>query len=610
MGTATENRTAGKAVPTRDQIDNRYTWNLADLYASEDAWEADFKKVQQLTEKASAFAGRLNESPETLYDCLKARSDAGLIISQLFQYAKLNQDLDNRVSKYQAMTDRAATLASQFRAAFSFVEPELLSIDEKKLLEMANQFPKSDEYDFYIRELIRTREHIRTQEIEELLALSTQATRGPESIFTMLDDADLEYPVVTDEDGNEIQLTKQRYAKLLESQNREIRQAANDGFNSVYKAHINTLGATLGSAVNADWFYARARKFGTSLESALFGDNIPTSVYHSLLDTTEKHLDGLHHYIDLRKRLLEIDAVHTYDLVCPLFPEADYEVEYEQAIEEILEAVSPLGKEYGQVLRNAFGSRWVDVYETAGKASGAFSWGSYSAHPFVLMNYNKTVDNMFTLAHEMGHALHSHLSNSTQPYPKAQYSIFVAEVASTLNEGLLLQHLLKKADSTRTKAYLLNRYIDNTMGTFFNQVLYARFELLIHEEIEKGGALSPDQMVELWTDLTKKYYGPALGVDDYTGIKWARIPHFYMTFYVYQYATSYAASEAVLDKMLAGEKGMVGKYLELLSSGGKDYPINLLKKCDVDMSGPAPFEATLKRFADQVAELDNLAQKA
>ncbi len=285
-----------------------------------------------------------------------------------------------------------------------------------------------------------------------------------------------------------------------------------------------------------------------------------------------------------------------------------FEVPYEQAVSETIEALKPLGEEYTAKLTEAFNSRWVDVYETEGKASGAYNWGNYKIHPFILMNYNNTVDNMFTLAHEMGHALHSHLSNKTQPYPKSQYSIFVAEVASTLNEGLLLRHMLKKSKDTKDKLYLLNRHLDNTLGTYFHQVMYSRFELLIHEHIEKGDALSPESLTELWSDLTKAYYGPEITIDELSTYKWSRIPHFYLTFYVYQYATSYAASQAILDKIIAGEEGIIERYLELLKSGGKDYPINLLKACGVDMTTPAPFEATLKLFAEQVDEVEKLAK--
>ena len=482
-----------KAIPQRQDIEEKHKWNLADLYENDDAWEADYQKAQKLSEEAKSFAGKLAESPQTMYDCLHTRSELQIIISRLYQYAYLNKDLDNRVSQYQALTDRAAALSSEAGAAYAFVEPELLMIEEARLLEMAGQFPKTDEYDFYVKELIRSKEHIRSEEVEEVLALSSIVTRGPDSIFTLLDDADLKYPSVKDEQGNKVQLTKQRATKLLESSDPRVRKDVHEAFYSAYREHTNTLGASLASAVNGDLFYAKTRHYDNCLHGSLDGDNIPPEVYHSLIEATEKSLGGLHAYVALRKRLLKLDKIHSYDMFCPLFPEQDYEVAYDEAVGRTLEAVGPLGEEYRRNLKAAFDKRWVDVFETEGKGSGAYSSHTYTVHPFVLMNYNDTVDHMFTLAHEMGHALHSQLTNSSQPFPKSHYSIFVAEVASTLNEGLLLDCLLREAGDTGQKLYLLNRAIDNAVGTFFNQVLYAHFELDPHRGGERRGALTrPD----------------------------------------------------------------------------------------------------------------------
>ncbi len=606
MSTSTDRASA--AIPTRADIDDNHKWNLADLYASDDAWEADFRKVQELVSKAPSYVGKLAESPALLFDCLEIKIEVSRVASRLFQFAALNRDLDSRVSKFQAMVTRAQMLSAQAGAAFSFVEPELLSLEDEALLKLSYQFPKTDLYDFYIRELIRSRQHIRSEEVEELLSLTQVMAKGPDTIFSMLDDADLTYPVVTDEKGNEIKLTKQRFAKLLESSDARVRRDTNNAFYSVYKDHLNTIGATLATEVNKNVFYTKARKYESCLHRALDGDNIPVSVYHSLIKATEANLAGMHKWTSVRKRLLKLDEIAPYDMLCPLFPDVDYEVPYNQAVTEVIEAVKPLGEKYHRDIQMAFGSRWVDVFETAGKTGGAYSWGSFGVHPFVLMNYNDTVDNMFTLAHELGHALHSHLSNNTQPFQKAQYSTFVAEVASTLNEALMVQHLLKKASTKQEKLYLLNRQIDNTFGTFFHQVMYAHFELEIHQRVEKGDALSPDLLNEIWGDLTKKYYGPDLMLDDYSPLKWSRIPHFYMTFYVYQYATSYAASQALMKKILDGEPGIIDRYLELLKSGGKDYPINLLKECGIDMTTSAPVEATIKLFADQVDEVDRLTR--
>lgn len=605
MPTSTETATG---LPARDTIEEKHKWNLADLYADEKAWEDEFAAAKDLIARASRFAGRLAESPEVMYECLTTRSDLDRMCSDLFQYARLSRDLDNRVSKFQAMVDRVSALSSEAAAAYSFVEPELLEIDDDKLREMASQFERTDVYDFYIEELIRSRKHIRSKEVEEVLAQSVVVARGAGSIFTMLNDADMQYGEIEDEEGKKVRLTKQRFAKFMDSSDRRVRRDAHEHFYAPYKEHVNTLSASLSTAVNSDVFFARTHRFETALEAALDRHNIPVSVYHQLLDTTEANLKGLHDYVRLRGRLLKIEDMKSYDMMCPLVPERDYEVAYDDAVNQIIEALQPLGEEYVRTLTEGFRSRWVDVFETEGKGSGAYSWGNYGSHPFVLMNYNDTVDNMFTLAHEMGHALHSYRSNAAQPYPKAQYSIFVAEVASTLNEGLLAQYLLRKVEDDRDKLYLLNRQIDNAVGTFFNQVLYARFELRIHEEIEKGGALSPDMLNKLWADLTQQYYGPDMHIDEFIPLKWSRIPHFYYTYYVYQYATSFAASQAILEKFNAGEEDIVDKYLNLLAAGGSNYPIELLKACGVDMSTSGPVEATLRLFEEQVAQADILTK--
>lgn len=595
-----------KAVMTREQVEQKYTWNLTDLYEDDNAWEADFARSQQIVASAYAYQGKLAESPENLYECLSLRSELHILVSRLYQFAHLSRDLDNRVSKYQQMNERAATLSAQAGAAFAFVEPEILQIDEKKLREMASKFEKTDEYDFYIDELIRSRDHVRSAEVEEVIALSSNIARGAGTIFTMLDDADMKYPPITDSDGEKIELTKQRFYKILEGSDRRLRKEANDAFYSSYADHINTIGASLSASVNRDYFFAQVRKYDSCLDGALDSENIPTSVYHKLIEATEEQIGVLHEYTKLRKRVLKLDPIMPYDMMCSLLPDQDYEVSYDDAVKQTLEATRPLGTAYGDRLQHAFASRWIDVFETQGKGSGAYSYSTFSAHPYILMNYSDTVDNMFTLAHEMGHAMHSDLANSTQPFPKARYSIFVAEVASTLNEALLLDYLLKQNPDKGQQAYLLNRAIDNCVGTYFHQVMYAHFELMIHNEIEKGGALSPEVMNDMWRDLTQKYYGPDMTVDEYSALKWSRIPHFYNAFYVYQYATSFAASQAIATRLIAGEDGLVEKYLKMLSSGGNNHPIEILKICDVDMTTPDPVNATLKLFGEQVRKLDSL----
>lgn len=593
-------------IPTRKDIESRYAWNLADLYSSVEAWEKDFSRVGQSLEKVKEYSGKLSGSASVLFEALSLRTDIGRRVGTLHQYAQLNKDLDSADSAFQALTDRALMLSSKAAAAFSFIEPELLNMTDDELRALAKEFEDTTLYDFYIDELIRSRAHIRSPEVEELLAMASNVTRGASTVFGMLDNADISYPSIKDEDGNEIELTKQRYAGFMESSDRRVRKDAHNAFYAPYKAHKNTLGASLASSMNNDIFGSRARKFDSSLAAALDGDNIPLTVYHSLLDTTEKNLAGLHRYVMLRKKILKLDAVRSYDLVCPLFPEENYEVPYDEAVKSVLSGCAPLGAEYISVLKRAFDSRWVDVFETKAKRGGAYSWGNFDIHPFVLMNYNNTVDNMFTLAHEMGHAMHSWLTSKAQPYEKSHYSIFVAEVASTLNEGLLLEYLIENATSERQKMYLLNRYLDNTAGTFFNQVMYARFELAIHEKVEGSEALSPDLMNGMWRDLVVEYYGDAFECDELTPLKWSRIPHFYTDFYVYQYATSYAASQAILDMLAKDRKEVTKQYLDLLSAGGRDHPIALLKECGVDMTSPKPVESTLERFAAKVSELEKL----
>ncbi len=593
-------------IPQRTDIDERYTWRLSDIYPDDSAWNVDYDRVTKLLGEAPGYSGRATESASTLWEILELSSEVSQLLGRLYQYAYLNKDLDNRESKYQEMVRRVTQLSTQVAAAFSWLEPELLKQDDDTLRSLAQQFPDNDRYDFYIEELIRSKAHVRSEEVEEVLATAGLMSTGPEQIFSLLDDADIDYPTIKDADGHDLKLTKQRYAKLMESPHREVRERAHVGFYEPYNDLRNTIGAALAASVNGDLFFVRTRRYESSLHRALHGDNIPEAVYRGLIEATEKNLDGLHRYMALRARVLKIDAVRPWDLYNPLFPDADYTVPYDTAVASVIAACEPLGDRYVRRLRDAFESRWVDVYETQGKGGGAYSFGNYNTHPYVLMNYNDSVDNMFTLAHEMGHAMHSTLSNETQSYQKASYSLFVAEVASTLNEALLMEKLIAEADSDRTRMYLLNKQLQDTLGTFFNQVMYAHFELAIHEEVENGGALSPDAMTKLWGDMNDQYYGPSYDGDDLAPLKWARVPHFYRAYYVFQYATSFSASAAIMTMIADGDSQAVERYLTLLAAGGRDHPIELLRHCGVDMETPAPVEATLATFAGGVDELERL----
>ena len=405
-------------IPKRDEIEEKYRWNLTDLYKDTDTWEADFEKMQLLMTQLKTFAGNLNNA-DNLFECLEVRSEMSRVMSCLFQYAKLNLDLDSRNSTFQEMVDRAMMLSSEASAASSFVEPELLKTSDEELLKLSLKFKDQHIYDFYVKELIRERHHVRSEEVEEILSMASTFASGADQTFSMLDDADIKYPTIKDENGNDLQLTKQRYARCMESSDPRVRQESNEAFYTAYKSHINTLSATLSTEVSKNIFYSKARKYNNTLHRALDGNNIPVDVYMSLLDTTEKQIEALHKWTALRKKVLKLEKIYPYDMLCPLFPEYDYEVPYDEAVNKVIECCQPLGEDYNQRLKFAFGNRWVDVYETDGKTGGAYSWGNYSAHPFVLMNYNDTVDNMFTLAHELGHCMHSVYSNETQTVSKS-----------------------------------------------------------------------------------------------------------------------------------------------------------------------------------------------
>jgi len=590
----------------RSDISDKYKWDLTDIFADQAAWDADFEKFKNGIELFAKYQGTLND-PNMLLECMLVKDSVELIGDNLYVYAYLKLDEDNRVSAHQEQAGKIAALYSKFSQATSFIEPEILSIDNDKLRSMLNANPELDQYRFYLEDLIRQKEHILSAEKEELLAQAGQMAGTASNVFNMINDADISYGEVYDEDSNLVQLSKQRYYAFLESEDRRVRRDANQAYNEAYLNYVNSLAATLSGSVKKDYFYSQARGYETCLDMALDSDNIPDDVFHNLIDAVNANLEPLHKWASIRKRLLGVDTLYTYDMWVPVLPDMKREFEYEEAKEMVLEGLEPMGNRYLTDFEKGLTSGWIDVFESEGKGSGAYQWGTYSIHPYVLLNYNQQLGDIFTLAHEMGHAMHSYYTNKNEPYRSSGHSLFVAEVASTLNEALLLNYLVERADDDRKKLYLLNRQLDNTMGTFFHQVMYAHFEMMIHEEIEKGGALSAELMNQWWADLTKKYYGPVLTMDDMTPYKWSRIPHFYMTYYVFQYATSYAASQAIFDKFMAGESGIIDKYLNLLKAGGSDYPIELLKGCGVDMAKPDAVKATIDRFAQQVDQVEQLA---
>ena len=595
-----------KQVPQRSDIDSRYKWRLEDIYQDTAAWNSDFDRLKNQMDGLSAYEGRLGESASTLHDCLALRDSLNIILGRLYVYAFMKQDEDTRIAEYQQMGGQIASLNARFGSIESFIDPEILSIPDDRLMGFLKDNPDLKDYRFYIEDLIRSKAHILSSGEEQILALASNATRGPRDIFGMIDNADIKFPSVTDDKGDKIELTHERYYDLLESTDRRVRLDANKAYNESYMTYFNTLGATLSSSVIGDWFYAQARHYDTCLEYKLDGDNIPVSVFDGLIEAVDANLEPLHKWTSLRKKILGLDEIHPYDLYVPLVPEAKEVITYDEAVKTVIEGLQPLGKSYLKDFRKGFDSGWIDVYETQGKSSGAYSWGSYSTHPYVLLNYNDNLESMFTVAHEMGHAMHSYYSKKTQPYINSGYATFVAEVASTTNESTLLKYLLDKTKDKKKKMYLLNYYIQQIIGTFYTQVMFSEFELAIHQEVEKGGALSAKSMRQMYRDIYQKYWGPELVIDEWNDIGGLRIPHFYRSYYVFQYATSYAAAQAISQRIMAGDKKFLEEYLEFLTWGGNDYPVNQLQKIGIDMTTPDAVDATIRRFAGLVDEMEKL----
>jgi oligoendopeptidase F len=606
---ATAARTQESKIPQRSDIASQYKWRLQDIYPDTIAWQADFNRLQSQMSRLDAFEGELGQSADNLYQCLALRDSLSNILDRIYVYAYLKRDEDTRISQFQELADRASTLSAHFGETASFIRPEIISISDSTLETFLNSNDKLKLYEFYIEDIIRLKAHILSPGEESILAMARIATRGPSNIFDMIDEADIKYPAVKDEHGKKIQLTKERYYKLLESSDRQVRREASKAYNESYLTYVNTLGATLGSSVNDDWFVAEARDYKSTLARDLDGDSIPISVFTNLIATVDSNLAPLHKWTALRKKFLKLDKIYPYDLDVPLGRPEKMEVPYDSAVTTIEKALAPLGEKYISEFKKGVQSGWIDVYETEGKASGAYSWGAYSTHPYVLLNYNNSIDNFFAVAHEMGHALHTYYSHRTQPYVYESYTTFVAEVASTTNEALLINYLLDHARTRDEKIYLLNYYIQQIVGTFYTQVMFSEFEKAIHDQVEQGGALSAESMRKIYHDIYQKYWGPELTLESWNDLGCLRIPHFYNSYYVFQYATSYAAAQEISQKILKGDTQTRDNYLHMLTLGGSEYPVNELKSAGVDMTQPEAIKATIALFGNLVDEMEKLLEE-
>lgn len=595
-----------KKIKNRNEIDQKYKWNIEAMYQNAAAWEADIAEVLQMCEAFAAYQGKLTESAKTLAEALRAKDDIWQKLERAFVYARMKQDEDNRVAAQQAMYDKVNGIIAKVSAAMSFVTPELLSASEETLRGYVKEEPALAQYAFVIEDLLREKKHVLSKEEENLLAQMSEVTDAPDTIFTMLNNADIKFGSIKDEDGDTAEVTHGNFITFMESHNRDVRKAAFTNVYESYKGLINTIAASYSFAVKTDVVGARIRKYDSARQAALSGGSIPESVYDNLISVVHQYLPVLHRYIELRKKVLGVDELKMYDVYVPLVEIPKKEFAFEEAVSIMEEGLAPLGREYMDKVLAGIDEGWIDVYENEGKTSGAYSFGSYDSFPYILLNYNDTLKDVFTVVHEMGHSMHASYTRANQPFTYGSHSIFTAEVASTVNESLLMQHLLNKEKDPQMRKYILNLYIEEFRTTLFRQTMFAEFEHLTHKYVEEGGALTAEWMCEEYDKLNKAYFGPALSDDDYIKYEWARIPHFYNSFYVYQYATGYSAATAISKKILTEGDAARDAYIEFLKTGDSDYPVELLKIAGVDMSSREPVVLAMETFKSLIDELEKL----
>ena len=589
---------------SRKDIPEKYKWNIEAMYASNELCEKDIAKVLKLADKMTKYQGHLKDDAETLAKALKERDKLYQIVETICVYAHQKTDEDRLVSASIELEGKATAMAAQISQKLAFFTPELSSIPEKTLRKFVKENKDLKVYEHYFDEVIRERAHVLKKSDEELLAQLSELTGCPEDVFRMLNDAEFNFGEVTDEKGKKVPLTHGSYSHLMRSTDRRVRKESYEKLYGVFKQYRNTLVTTYNYNVKQDVIYSRIRKYPSSRAMALSGSNIPEEVYDNLIKTVNDHLPALHRYMKLRKKLLGVKDLYMYDMYTPILPKAEKKIAYEEGQKLALKALECLGKDYVDTLKKGYESRWADVYETPGKRSGAYSFGCYKSMPYMLLNYHGKLDDVFTLIHESGHSMHSYYTRKNQPYVYGDYSIFAAEVASTVNESLLMNYLINNAKSKKEKAELLNMWLDEFRTTLFRQTQFAEFEYEAHKMVERGEVLSADSMEKLYGDINKKYYGSAIKYDDLINLEWARIPHFYTAYYVYQYATGYSAATAIASRIINEGKPAADEYLKFLKAGNSDYPIEVLKYGGVDMATTAPVEAALNKFEEILDELE------
>ena len=601
-----EKNNKGTKVLERVEISEEFKWSIENMYQDESHWENDYNRVKELIEEFSQYQGKLNNSKGllnalNLYEMLYEKA------LKVYTYAKMKRDEDNTNTKYQGLTDKAQGLYIKTESAVAFFVPEILQISEEEINQYYSEKDELKKYQHYLSEILRHKEHVLSIEEEQIIAQAGEIAHASQDIFTMLNNADMKFPTILDENGEEVEVTHGNFIQLLESSDGRVRKDVFSALYNTYNSFKNTLATTFSSNLKKDYFFAKVKKHKSSIDAALFDNNIPIDVYDKLIDTIHENLHLMHRYVNLRKKMLGVDELHMYDLYTPMIKDIEMSVSYEKAKELIMKGLEPLGKEYINILKSGFENRWVDVYENAGKTSGAYSWGTYDSYPFILMSYKDNVDSMFTLAHEMGHSIHSYYTAQNQPFIYSDYKIFVAEVASTVNEALVMDYMLKNTKDLNEKMYLLNYYLEQFRTTVYRQTMFAEFEKITHDKIQIGEALTVDDLNKIYHDLNVKYYGPDIVVDSHIDIEWARIPHFYNSFYVYQYATGYSAAIAFSKQILEEGEIAANRYIEFLKSGSSDYSINVLKKAGVDMTSSEPIKSALKVFESLLDQMENIA---
>ncbi|WP_248908600.1 oligoendopeptidase F [Halocatena marina] len=592
------------SVPERGEIDEQYKWDIDDIFTDSDEWETAYTEAESLIEELESYEGDTTNDPETLLDVLKLAEEMMRTVANVSAYARMRSDEDTREQRYQALSTRAQSLASSAGSAAGFIEPDLQSLTREELDDMIEAEPDLEQYEHYFDDVLRMKPHTRSAEVETLLADLSEVTGAAGEVYTMLTNADMEFPAVDDPNGEPVRITLSNFTTLQKNSDRAFRQTVYEAFYDEWETIRNAVGTAYKNSVTADVKSARAHHYETARAAALDSANIPPAVYDSLIETVNENLDVLHRHAELKRNALGVDELQMWDVYTPLTEGESPEVPYEQATEYVTEAVAPLGEEYQSRLAAGLDSRWVDVYENVGKRSGAYSSGTYDTQPFILMNYQDDISSLFTLAHELGHSLHTQLTSEAQPYIYGNYETFVAEVASTVNETLLTHHLLETVEDERFRRHVLDEYLERFRSTLVRQTMFAEFEHHTHEIVEDGGALTPDRLDELYGDLKRTYYEPAV-VDERITREWMRIPHFYRAFYVYQYATGISAAVALVNQLLNHDTD-TDKYLQFLQSGSRAYPLDLLRETGVDMARPAPVKSAFSTYEEYIEEFEQL----